>query len=611
MRRALEAEIPQISSPDEVLSEQGLGPSPSDLRTVLEHAARLLSGLEQGFEGHARGMADLLERLDAGRFHLAVLGQFKRGKSTLLNALLGEPLLPASVVPLTAIPTFIGSGESTRARVLFLADDAAPEVFRGPAAGLPAFLARFVTEEANPKNRLGVSHVEVFHPAPILRKGVLLIDTPGIGSTFRHNTEATLNFLPQCDAAVFLVSADPPVTEVEVAFLKQVRSKVSRLFFILNKVDYLSDSERRTALEFFKRALREDIGLGEDVPVFCVSARRGLEAKQASDAALWAESGMAEVEAHLVEFLASEKTRALREALSRKAADVVSDALMRLRLEVRSLRMPLDELRDRLGAFERRLADVERERVAARDLLSGDQRRMHEALEEHADALRKKARGYLEGIVRETAAKVDPLEIDEREVGQALAEAIPGFFEHQTGETTAQFETRTAEALRPHQKRADDLIESIRRAASELFRVPYHAPESSGAFALARDPYWVTHRWNASPILIPPSLLDRFLPARTRRQRIRRRVMGQVAELVIPNVENLRWAIYQSIDRTFLRFGRTLDERLADTISATHGAIRAAMARRKERAEATADEMARLEAAADVLTDIQGALGRA
>ena len=67
-----------------------------------------------------------------------------------------------------------------------------------------------VTEEGNPKNRLGVLQVEILHPAPILQHGVVLIDTPGIGSTFTHNTAATLNFLPQCDAALFVVSATRP-----------------------------------------------------------------------------------------------------------------------------------------------------------------------------------------------------------------------------------------------------------------------------------------------------------------------------------------------------------------------------------------------------------------
>ena len=84
---------------------------------------------------------------------------------------------------------------------------------------------------------------------------MVLIDTPGIGSTFRHNTQATLNFLPQCDAALFLVSADPPLTEVEVEFLKEVRTKVTHLFFILNKVDYLTPAEQQVALSFLKKLI--------------------------------------------------------------------------------------------------------------------------------------------------------------------------------------------------------------------------------------------------------------------------------------------------------------------------------------------------------------------
>ena len=115
----------------------------------------------------------------------------------------------------------------------------------------------------------------------------MLIDTPGIGSTFRHNTEATLNFLPQCDAALFLVSADPPITEVEVDFLKEVRAKVVRLFFLVNKVDYLSDNERDEAVGFLRHVLRDQVGIDGQVPIFSVSARMGLKARQAHDTALW------------------------------------------------------------------------------------------------------------------------------------------------------------------------------------------------------------------------------------------------------------------------------------------------------------------------------------
>lgn len=110
-------------------------------------------------------LIDLRTRLDAGRFHLAVLGQFKRGKSTLLNALLGESFLPTGVVPLTAIPTLIEYGPECTVRVLF--QDGRTECVSVDA------LDAYVTETGNPENARGVATVEVEHPAPLLARGVV------------------------------------------------------------------------------------------------------------------------------------------------------------------------------------------------------------------------------------------------------------------------------------------------------------------------------------------------------------------------------------------------------------------------------------------------------
>jgi GTP-binding protein EngB required for normal cell division len=567
----------------------------TDLPSILGRAISVVQALGDDFAGDERHLGELKNRLAQGRFHLAVLGQFKRGKSTLLNALLGEEVLPTSVIPLTAIPTFIRPGPELKARVRFQDNRDAEAFTAGNAEHLNQFIARFVTETGNPKNTVGVAQVEVFHPAGLLGKGVVLIDTPGIGSTFRHNTEATLNFLPQCDAALFLVSADPPITEVEVEFLRQVQPKVARLFFILNKVDYLGDGDRRSALEFLRKVLTEQAGVPAETPIFCVSARQGLEARRKGSDALWASSGLAQVERHLVEFLASEKAAALREAVGRKAGDTLAEGLMRLRLALRSLQMPLEELRQRMGIFETKITEAQRQRVAAGDLLAGDCRRMHDFLEEHAVELRARAQEYLSGIVHEAIARNG--HAGEEAVQEALAEAIPGYFEHQTGQTTERFRHRMAETLRPHQQRADELIESVRKAAAELFDVPYHAPESADAFEMVQQPYWVTHKWSSTLSPIPVGLIDRLMPATARQKRLRRRLLDQVAELVVSNVESLRWATFQSIDQTFGRFGSALDQRLADTIVATHGAIRAALDRRRSQAGTASREAARLESA--------------
>jgi hypothetical protein len=138
------------------------------------------------------------------------------------------------------------------------------------------FLFRFVAEEANSKNRLGVHRVELFYPASILADGTVLIDTPGVGSTHTHNTDSALQIIPECDAVLFVVSADPPITEVELDYLGRLLSKTSRIFFILNKADYLAPEEKVLPSSLRKSCANRD--WTRTAPVFSVSARNALTA---------------------------------------------------------------------------------------------------------------------------------------------------------------------------------------------------------------------------------------------------------------------------------------------------------------------------------------------
>ena len=128
----------------------------------------------------------------------------------------------------------------------------------------------------NPENELGVERVELYYPADILADGTVIIDTPGVGSTLRHNTEAAWRVMPECDAAFFVVSADPPITEVELEYLRSLKSKTARVFFILNKADYLRPDEQRSVVEFLRKVLAEKSLIGADEQVFCISARDGI-----------------------------------------------------------------------------------------------------------------------------------------------------------------------------------------------------------------------------------------------------------------------------------------------------------------------------------------------
>ncbi len=546
------------------------------IEALLEKTADATVKLGPEFQHYHRNLINLSSRFTEGRFHLAVLGQFKRGKSTLLNALTGEAILPVGVIPLTAVPTFIQYGNTPEIRVKYKDGRPADKFSGGSIDERSAYMARFVTEEGNPQNRNGVAEVEADLPASILSRGVVLIDTPGIGSTFRHNTLATLNFLQQCDAALFLISADPPITEVELEFLREVQKKVPRLFFVLNKIDYLDEQELEQALDFYKHVLSEQAGLNNESPVFCVSARNGLKARAMDDAEGWTASGMAELETFLMEFLAREKFNALADAVSLRAVDLIDATLMEAGIVVQALQLPRQVLEKKIALFEETLKQTENERRLIHDVLEGDKKRVLVFLEEQARELRREAEKFLTDIMQQSAGKNNYAKSRKIDIQNAWAEAIPVFFEQQQATLNEQVKQRLLECLASHEQRLDQLVETLHHTAADLFQVPYHPQRRQEALEIQRKPYWVLNTWNTDALPLLKSTEQRM------------------DELVRRNVENIRWSMLQNLNISFARFASGVKERLAETVAATKGAMEAANARREAQGGSAAAEVDRL-----------------
>ena len=533
------------------------------LSDLLGKTARIMSDLGPQFLHYRQHLDELASRYAEGRFHLAVLGQFKRGKSTLLNALAGEPILPVGVVPLTAAPTFLQYGEAAEITIQYKDGRPADEFSGASTAERNAFLAGFVTEKGNPENKRGVAEVQVNLPARILTGGVVLIDTPGIGSTYRHNTAATLNFLEQCDAALFLVSADPPITEVELAFLRQVREKVPRLFFVLNKIDYLNKDELEEALVFYKRVLSEELGWDRNHPVFCASARRGLNAKMAADEGGWSDSGMARLESFLVDYLAREKFNALTDAVSRRAMAFIEAALMEAGIALQALKLPRQVLEEKIDVFRQSLQQAEDERRLIQDVLEGDKKRVTAFVEEQARALSGKAEQVLTAIMQRGSVARNYGQSSKAGIQQAWAEAIPDFFEEQREALNERVKERLLACLTPHEERLSQLVETLRRTAADMFQVPYKPLSPEEVLEIKRRPYWVLSTWNTDPLPVLKSM-DQRLDGLVRR-----------------NVENIRWSMLQNLNLSFAGFARRTRERLDETVAVTQGAMQAAHARRQ------------------------------
>lgn len=328
----------------------------------------------------SRNIRDLKERLAHGRLHLAVLGQFNRGKSTFINALLGMEILPTSVLPITSVPTVISYGERNESIISF-SDEKEDAVVQGDAETIVSHLDSYVTEKNNPKNHLCVFEAIVKCKSTLLEHGTVIVDTPGFGSTLTHNTRTTLDLLASCDAALFLLSADLPITQVEIDFLKSVIKTVPRLFFVYNKTDLLSKKELEVSEQFIKDTLKKSFDFPLGVRLFPVSAKK-MEKRQKEDKA-YVKSGLAVVEKEIIEFLLREKYFTLSEALAGKFKDALAQICTALENSRNELLSPINEVKERLDRTESLKKTVTNEISKALSLSEAEETTLYE----YADTL--------------------------------------------------------------------------------------------------------------------------------------------------------------------------------------------------------------------------------
>ena len=311
--------------------------------------------------------AALAERTAEGRFYVACVGQFKRGKSTLLNALLGDRILPAGVLPLTTIPTIVRYGTSRRARVRFQGGtwtDIQPEN-----------LSEYVSEEMNPENQKGVLGVEVFSPSPLLADGMCFVDTPGLGSVFAGNTAATQAFIPHIDAAIVVVGADPPIAGDELILVREIGKQVSNLLVVLNKADKTSETDRAIAKSFtskmLEKQLHRPIGF-----IYEVSAEERL--RNEGPGRDWSNLIAA------LEALVRNSGRDLVQAASTRGLKRLGAELSAVVSENReALVRPLEESEARIHALRQTIADAERSLRDVNYLFMAEEHHLSDLFLEH------------------------------------------------------------------------------------------------------------------------------------------------------------------------------------------------------------------------------------
>jgi hypothetical protein len=247
---------------------------------------------------------------------VCVVGEYKQGKSTLVNALVGHPVCPVDDDLATSAITAVYGADTPAARVRRVIDGQSQVEEVSVEA-----LGRYASEQGDPADRVGIELIEVGIPSPALEDGFTLVDTPGIGGFLQEHTAATLRFLGLADAVVFVTDASQELTAPEVAFLEQARQACPNLLVAVTKVDLYP--EWRRIVERDRQHLETR---GIEAELFTAAATLQIEGLSRGDTGLADESG---VPALLAEFRARILEGAKRRSALR-AVDELRWALERL-----------------------------------------------------------------------------------------------------------------------------------------------------------------------------------------------------------------------------------------------------------------------------------------
>ena len=446
-----------------------------------------------------------------------MIGQFKRGKSTLLNALLGAPVLPTGVTPVTAIPTFVEASASTWVRIAF--SSGKEPIVTSTAHEIPRVLERHISEAQNPRNRLEVESVKIGVRSEFLDEGIVLVDTPGVGSTFIHNTLTAEAVLTECDAALFVLSADPPITETEVSYLDTVRKLIPKIFFILNKADLLDANEKSVAERFLAAVLAERYATEPPERIFVLSAKRALNAKLANNVAALASSGLSHLESVVAGELACEKRSILLATGRQRLISLVHELLFQCDLERRALLTPEEELKRKAATFETSVVEFESERQRLADLLAIDCKQLLTELDVETDRVWNEARRELHQLVDD----ITDFSVEPRRARQRITTALSGYFATALEDSVRSFQVKLDERVSVHRARAHSLVNLVHQTAADLMEVSVRLPRSEGAFQPKRDPYWVAPEPAISLLDLSAGAAALFLPRAVREKRARAR----------------------------------------------------------------------------------------
>lgn len=527
-------------------------------------AAELDAVIEDLAPSIADDAAALAGQLASGRFGLTVLGEFNRGKSTLINALLARNVLPTGAVPLTTVVTTIRHG--TDGLLVHYRDGAT-------RTGALTELTDLVTEAGNPGNRAGIEYVAVTIDADLLASGASIIDTPGFASRFEHNTASAARALARTDAAILVLSAVQPLSEGDLDLLDRLLDVSVRTLVVVNRIDDVPESQRTQVMEFIAATLHDH---GHDpAGLYPLSATQAL-VDRLCDAT--PTNGFVELLDDL-RHLVGQQLDSLRDDAGLRHLVALADRFANtLDIQESTASMAAADLDQRLATFAQ--------------VVEGQQRRLdedHLILDRAIVDIADRCHQHLIALQPPdadlgqltAAAQQAPLRRLDQQLDDLVAELVRRRYDELRDQIATRVTTDWTHAASSSLQRVTDRTHDLRDAARNLFRIDLRTPKPP-TFSDQRSGFYYQLTPSATFTGDLPRTLRRLLPASTQRRRATRHAHDRYRDELTKHAGRVRWDVLQRLQTArdkLVAATRDHLERLADDITE---AARLATGRRSE-----------------------------
>jgi GTP-binding protein EngB required for normal cell division len=481
---------------------------------------------------------------------IAVLGRFKAGKSSFLNHLIGQDVLPVGVIPVTSVVTEVGLGAEDRAIVRFAG---------GRKLEIPVRDVKlYVAEAENPSNRKRVEAVSVRLAALSRWPGLRFIDTPGLDSAFAHNTEASIGWAPNVDIAVIAIGVDPPLSARDIELIEMLFRYTPRVFILLTKIDVLEEPQREEVIDYVRAQLTARFE--QRIPIYPYSTRPGFEGLKQ------------DVEDKLLKQVAMDVASQRRAISNRKIATLVRDCEQYIRLTLKSAEMLDSErvgLRKLLSAEWQSLADTRLEvQLIARHAAAGARSTIEKALAPCESSIREKLVAAFEEQANQLPHSFARL-LDA--FSDWLHAALSSELLSISGGKRSEFIQPLADVQRQYQRVLQNFRDRLSDRTLAMYGVPLKTTEPDIVPKPPKMPdvnigRAFDHNWE---------LLSPVLPMPVLRRAVFKRFRNRIADEVFKNLSRLTGQWEEIVTSAIFELQREAEKRMEELLATVQGLVSA------------------------------------